>query len=368
MAVTSFDRRMMAAAIRYSYRNLGRTGTNPSVSTLLVRDDGDVPVIVGRGTTAIGGRPHAETEAIQEAGDLAKGATAYVTLEPCAHHASTPPCAEALVRDGIKRVVSATTDPDGRVSGRGYKILEDGGIEVEPDVLAPEAEYAMAGYLTQRKFGRPHVTLKLAVSQDGMIGARNRGQVGITGPVSNSASHVMRATSDVILIGIGTALEDDPALTCRLPGMQDRSPARLVLDCNLRLPMDSALVRSAHENPVIVATTQPPDAEKHRQLSQSGCIMLACEQSAGGVALPELLEDLAGRGYSTVLVEGGAAVAAAFLEAHLVDRIRLYVGPGSIGKDGVPAPISPDNMPPGFNLIGTDTFGADLRYEYERSS
>ncbi|MCP4314650.1 MAG: bifunctional diaminohydroxyphosphoribosylaminopyrimidine deaminase/5-amino-6-(5-phosphoribosylamino)uracil reductase RibD [Hyphomicrobiales bacterium] len=368
MAVSAFDRRMMAAAIRYSYRNLGRTGTNPSVSTLLVRDDGDVPVIVGRGITAIGGRPHAETEAIMEAGDLAMGATAYVTLEPCAHHASTPPCAEALVRDGIKRVVSATTDPDGRVSGRGYKILEDGGIEVESDVLASDAEYAMAGYLTQRKLGRPHVTLKMAVSKDGKIGGRNAGQVTITGPVSNSASHVMRATSDVIIIGIGTALEDDPSLTCRLPGMQDRSPARLVLDRNLRLPLDSALVRSAHDFPVIIATTRPPDSEKYHQLSQAGCIILACEESGGGIALPELLEDLAGRGYSTVLVEGGAAVAAAFLDAHLVDRIRVYLGPGVIGKDGVSAPLTPDNMPSGFNLIATETFGADLRYEYERSS
>lgn len=366
MAITPFDRRMMAAAIRYSYRNLGRTGTNPSVSTLLVRDDGDVPVIVGRGITAIGGRPHAETEAILEAGDLARGATAYVTLEPCAHHASTPPCAEALVRDGIRRVVSATTDPDGRVSGRGYKILEDGGIEVERDIMAHDADRAMAGYMTQRKLGRPHVTLKMALSKDGKIGRRDAGQVAITGPISNDVSHVLRATSDVILVGIGTALEDDPSLTCRLPGMENRSPVRLVLDRHLKLPLDSALVRSAQEHPVIVATTSQPDSDKYRQLAQAGCSMLGCDDSETGIALPELLEDISGRGYSSVLVEGGASVAASFLNAHLVDRIRLYVGPETIGNDGIDAPLSPDNMPSGFDLIGTETFGADKRYEYER--
>lgn len=368
MAISPFDRRMMAAAIRYSYRHLGRTGTNPSVATILVRDDGDVPVIVGRGITAIGGRPHAETEAIKEAGELAIGATAYVTLEPCAHHASTPPCAEALVRDGVRRVVSATTDPDDRVSGRGYKILEDGGIEVERDVLAIEAENAMAGYLTQRKLGRPHVTLKMALSKDGKIGRRDEGQVAITGDVSNAVSHVLRATSDVILVGIGTALQDDPSLTCRLPGMEDRSPVRLILDRHLRLPLDSALVRSAHKHPVIVATTSDPYSEKYRQLADSGCSLLACEETGTGIALPELLEDLSGRGYSSVLVEGGASVAASFLNAHLVDRIRLYVGPQEIGNEGIPAPLSPEAMPSGFSLVDTQTFGTDKRFEYERAS
>lgn len=266
MAASEFDNRMMAAAIRYSYRNLGRTGTNPSVTTLLVRTDSDVPVIVGRGITAIGGRPHAETQAITEAGQLAAGSTAYVTLEPCAHHGSTPPCAEALVAAGVKRVVSATTDPDGRVSGRGYQILRDAGIVVETDVLADQAQYAMAGYLTQRAAGRPHVTLKMALSKDNKIGCTGTGQVMITGPQSSAMAHIQRATCDAILIGIGTALEDNPSLSCRLPGMTDRSPTRIVLDSHLRLPLDSALVRSAHDLPLIVATTQLPDHETYKQL------------------------------------------------------------------------------------------------------
>ncbi|MEM6464316.1 MAG: bifunctional diaminohydroxyphosphoribosylaminopyrimidine deaminase/5-amino-6-(5-phosphoribosylamino)uracil reductase RibD [Pseudomonadota bacterium] len=368
MAVTEQDRRMMAAAIRYSYRNSGRTGTNPSVATLLVRNDGDVPVIIGRGITALGGRPHAETQAMAEAGELVKGATAYVTLEPCAHHASTPPCAEALVSSGVKRVVSATTDPDGRVSGKGYKILVDGGIELETDVLKSQADYALAAYLTQRKTGRPHVTLKLAISSDGKIGRRGSGQVSITGPVSNAATHIRRAMTDIIVVGIETVLEDDPSLTCRLPGMEDRSPVRLVLDRQLRLPLNSALVRSAREHSVIVATVMPPEDDKHRQLVSAGCTMLACDETESGIALPEMVEDLAVRGYSSLLVEGGAKVAAGFMDAGLVDRILLYVGPHSLGGEAIDAPLTLQTIPSDFHLIGTDVFGQDTRYEYERPS
>ena len=255
MAVTDLDRRMMAAAIRYSYWHLGRTGTNPSVSTLIVREMDGEPVIVGRGLTALGGRPHAETEAIGEAGELARGATAYVSLEPCAHHGSTPPCAEGLINAGIKRVVAATTDPDDRVSGRGYRMLRDAGIEVEENVLAPEARYALAGYLTRRTINRPHVTLKLALSADGKIGRRCAGQVHITGPVADVMNHAARSAADAILVGIKTVLEDNPSLTCRLPGLEGRSPTRIVLDSQLRLPLDSALLRSARDVPLILATT-----------------------------------------------------------------------------------------------------------------
>ncbi len=366
MVATEFDNRMMAAAIRYSYRNLGQTGTNPSVTTLLVRNDGDVPVIVGRGITAIGGRPHAETQAIAEAGKLAVGSTAYVTLEPCAHHGSTPPCAEALVAAGVTRVVSATTDPDARVSGRGYQILRDAGIAVETDLLAGPAQYAMAGYLMQRAAGRPHVTLKMALSSDNKIGRAGSGQVFITGPGSSAIAHTQRATSDAILIGVGTALEDNPSLNCRLPGMAARSPTRIVLDSHLRLPLDSALVRSAHEIPLIIATTQLPDSDTYKRLSLAGCVMMACEEDAQGIALPELLDDLAGRGISTVVVEGGARTASSFLKAGLVDRIGLFEGQAEIGPQGLDAPLNPHNMPKGFKLMSTRVFGDDTYREYQR--
>ncbi len=192
----ALDRRYMAAAIRLSRKHSGLTSTNPSVATLIVRDDGKEPDIVGRGVTAIGGRPHAEAEALAEAGDLARGATAYVTLEPCAHHGRTPPCANALVTAGVTRVVGGASDPDERVSGKGYAILRQAGIEVIERVLAEEAADAMAGYLTRSLKKRPEVTLKLALSQDGMIGRPGEGQIAITGEVSRRQVHMMRATSD----------------------------------------------------------------------------------------------------------------------------------------------------------------------------
>src|SRR5690606_33021789 len=257
------DRRYMAASIRLSRRNLGLTATNPSVGTLIVRDG----VVVGRGVTAIGGRPHAEPQALAEAGSLAEGATAYVTLEPCAHHGRTPPCADALVTAGVARVVGAASDPDPRVSGKGYAILREAGIEVVEGVLANEAADLLAGYLTRARLKRPEVTLKLAVSSDGMIGRRGEGQVAITGAVSRRQVHRMRAESDAILIGIGTALADDPELTCRLPGLEARSPARIVLDAALRLPVASKLAAGARQTPVLLASSVEADGERRAALA-----------------------------------------------------------------------------------------------------
>jgi len=367
LAVTAFDRRMMAATIRYSYWHLGRTGTNPSVATLIVREIDGEPVIVGRGITATGGRPHAETEAIGEAGERARGATAYVSLEPCAHHGSTPPCAEGLIRAGIKRVVAATTDPDDRVSGRGYAMLRDAGIEVETDVLAAEAQFALAGYLTRRMKNRPLITLKMALSRDGKVGRRGGGQVPITGEQAVAMNHVSRAATDAILIGIGTALEDDPSLTCRLPGLEQQSPVRIVLDRRLRLPMDSVLVRSAHAVPVMVATTAGPNDPRYLELQAAGCRMMACDDNADGIALPELMDDLAGVGISSVIVEGGAAVARSFLKSALVDRIVLYEGRITIGGDAIDAPLTPRRMPTGFALTRTLQLGDDRLSTYQRS-
>src|SRR5262245_1545226 len=235
----ALDRRFMAAALRLSGWNQGRTSTNPSVGTLIVRYDGGGPVIVGRGITALGGRPHAEAEALAEAGALAVGATAYVRLEPCAHHGRTPPCANALVAAGVARVVGAASDPDPRVSGKGYAILRAAGIEVVENVLAAEAQDLMAAYLIRSSRKRAEVTLKLAVSRDGMIGRLGAGQVEITGPVARRQAQLMRARSDAILVGIGTALADDPLLTVRLPGLETRSPVRIVLDRKARLPLAS---------------------------------------------------------------------------------------------------------------------------------
>jgi diaminohydroxyphosphoribosylaminopyrimidine deaminase/5-amino-6-(5-phosphoribosylamino)uracil reductase len=361
----ALDRRFMAAAIRLSRKHSGLTSTNPSVATLVVRDDGG-PLIVGRGVTAIGGRPHAETEALAEAGELARGATAYVTLEPCAHHGRTPPCANALVSAGVSRVVGGASDPDERVSGKGYATLRQAGVEVVERVLAEEAADAMAGYLTRSLKKRPEVTLKLALSQDGMIGKPGEGQIAITGEVSRRQVHMMRAVSDAILVGIGTAIADDPELTVRLPGLANRSPARVVLDRNARLPLTSRLVQTAREVPLLVATCIEADPARKIELERAGVGFLATETFDGRIALPELLEDLAAKGMSSVLVEGGAATAKHFLDEGLVDRIVLFRGAVVIGEGGLAAPIDEDHMPSGFRLMREATYGDDRVAEWAR--
>ncbi|MDP3895910.1 MAG: bifunctional diaminohydroxyphosphoribosylaminopyrimidine deaminase/5-amino-6-(5-phosphoribosylamino)uracil reductase RibD [Mesorhizobium sp.] len=359
---TEDDRRFMAAAIRLSRKHLGLTATNPSVGTLIVRDG----IIVGRGVTAIGGRPHAETEALAEAGALARGATAYVTLEPCAHHGRTPPCANALVNAGVSRVVGAAADPDERVSGKGYAILRAAGIEVVEGVLADKAADLMAGYLIRSERKRPEVTLKLAVSDDGMIGREGEGQVTITGAIARAQAHVMRAETDAILVGIGTVLEDDPALTCRLPGLEDRSPVRIVLDRAAKLPGVSRLARSARQVPVLVAVGPEADPAQRAELESLGVQFIATETYEGRIALPELLEDLAARGIATVMVEGGAATAGAFLDENLVDRIALFGGAVRIGPRGIAAPLARDHMPDGFVEIRAASYGPDTYSEWVR--
>ncbi|OWO93094.1 riboflavin biosynthesis protein RibD [Rhizobium esperanzae] len=252
MSVTPDDEGFMAEAIRLSRRHLGRTGTNPSVGCLIVKDG----VVVGQAVTALGGRPHAEPQALAEAGDLACGATAYVTLEPCSHHGKTPPCAEALIAYGVARVVISVTDPDPRVSGRGIAMLRQAGIEVDAGVLETEGRRSLAAYLTRQTKNRPYVTLKLAVSADGMIGREGGGQVAITGPEARAEVQALRAETDAILVGIGTAVADDPLLTVRTPGLEAQSPIRILLDPALALPLTSKLVQTAREVPVIVVASE----------------------------------------------------------------------------------------------------------------
>lgn len=368
-SISADDLRFMAATIRYSRRNQGLTGTNPSVGTLIVRDDGDGPVIVGRGVTALGGRPHAEPVALAEAGERARGATAYVTLEPCAHHGRTPPCAEALITAGIARVVVAATDPDDRVSGKGFALLREAGIQVDKGVMAEESADQLAGYLIRSFKKRPEVTLKLAVSADGMIGKTDAGQVPITGPISRAQTHLMRAQTDVILVGIGTALADDPILDCRLPGLEPRSPIRVVLDSALRLPLTSKLVGSAATIPVWIACGADADSGQREELQKAGCRILATESDDGMIALPELLDDLAAQGIATVMVEGGAGVAEAFLQQGLVDRLMLFRSEYVIGSEyGVAVSGLEGHIAEEFVAKRHAHYGADSFVEYVRKS
>ncbi|MFB2562600.1 bifunctional diaminohydroxyphosphoribosylaminopyrimidine deaminase/5-amino-6-(5-phosphoribosylamino)uracil reductase RibD [Rhizobium sp. IMFF44] len=367
MAPRPEDERFMAAAIRLSRRHLGLTSTNPSVGCIVARDG----VILGSGVTALGGRPHAEPQALAEAGEAARGASAYVTLEPCSHYGKTPPCAEALIAYGVARVVISVTDPDQRVSGRGITMLREAGIEVDTGVLETEGRRSLAGYLLRQTRNRPYVTLKLAVSADGMIGKTGEGQVRITGDIARAQVQMLRAESDAILVGIGTAISDDPELTCRLPGLEDRSPLRIVIDEQLQLPLGSKLVQTARKYPVIAVAGHPPSFDdntdaaflgRRAALDATGVEVLQSNSSEPG----ELLEALGTRGISSLLVEGGARTARRFLDAGLVDRILLFQGPADIGEGGIESPVLKSNIPADFIHVGESRFGDDLCYEYER--
>lgn len=385
---TREDERFMAAALRLARHNLGLTSTNPSVGCLIVKDG----KILGRAVTAPGGRPHAETQALAEAGEEARGAIAYVTLEPCSHHGRTPPCADALIAAGITRVVISILDPDVRVAGRGVLMLREAGIDVDVGVLRYEGERVLEAYLMRQRNKRPHVTLKLAVSTDGMIGRKGEGQVRITGSISRAQVQVLRAETDAILVGVGTASADDPQLTVRLDGLDNRSPIRIVLDRRLELPVGSKLVRSARDLPLIVvagaADLPSPRArgegargadegrDRSASLARRGgeYAQRRAALEAAGVevlctdSIADLLTALASRGISSLLVEGGARAAHDFLDAGLVDRIMLFTGPAAIGEYGIEAPFDRESVPRGFALRRTARYGDDIFEDYERDT
>src|SRR5882672_6356351 len=254
----------MALALALGRRGLGRTWPNPAVGAVIARNG----IIVGRGWTQPGGRPHAETEALRRAGAAARGATLYVTLEPCSHHGKTPPCADAIIAAGIARVVSALVDPNPDVAGAGHWRMAEAGVVVEVGLGADEARRAHAGHIRRVQDGRPHVILKLAVSADEKVALAGRRPAVITGEPARARVHRMRATSDAVLTGIGTVLADDPLLTCRLPGM--RSPVRVVLDRTLRLPLASKLVATARQTPLWVVTGEGAAREREQALAAQG--------------------------------------------------------------------------------------------------
>ena len=321
------DDRHMRHALTLAERALGRVAPNPAVGCVIVSAEGRV---VGRGWTQAGGRPHAETVALAQAGEAAHGATVYVTLEPCAHFGQTPPCADALIAAGVARVLAAVEDPDPRVKGKGFEKLRAAGIEVVAGVLEKEAAALNAGFFLRVTQNRPLVTLKIAQSKDGKTIRKSGGQW-ITGEEARRFGHLLRAKHDAILIGTGTALADDPELTCRLPGMEDRSPQRIVLDTQLRLPTRSKLATTARQVPVLVMTAaQGGDALRAPGVE----IVEIAKNDSGRLDLAAVLRELARRGITRLLVEGGATVAAAFLEADLVDRLEIFTAPIELGDKG----------------------------------
>ena len=363
------DQRFMQLALSLGRRGQGRTWPNPAVGAVVVKDG----VIVGRGWTQPGGRPHAEPEALGRAGEAARGATLYVTLEPCSHFGRSPPCADAVIAAGISRVVSAIEDPNPEVGGQGHARLRAAGIVVDVGLCAAEAARDHAGHFRRVRDKRPHVTLKLAVSADDKIGAAGHKPVAITGVSAQTQVHQLRARSDAILVGIGTVLADDPLLTCRLPGMEARSPVRVVLDRALRMPGDGRLVHSARQTPLWVMTSDFSEAPAAVKLGAAGAqvIRVATTTNPAGLDLPAVLHALSGKGITRLMVEGGARVASSFVASGLADEIWLLRGPDMIGADGVPAlgalPLAAITQSQSFKVHASETFGKDTLTIYERA-
>jgi len=361
------DRRFMDLALTLGRRGLGRTWPNPAVGAVVVKDG----LIVGRGWTRPGGRPHAEPVALAQAGEAARGATLYVTLEPCSHVGKSPPCVDAVIAAGIKRVVSAIEDPNPEVAGQGHAKLRGAGIEVDVGLMAEEAARAHAGHFRRIRDKRPHVIVKLAISTDDKIAGLGHKTVAISGDVANARMHLLRAQCDAILVGIGTVLSDDPLLTCRLPGMVARSPVRVVLDRRLRIPAKSRLVHSARSTPLWVITSELAEAPAAAILGANGTQVIRLRSRApAGLDLPEVLRALAERGITRLLVEGGARVASSFVSAGLADEFWLLRGPNAIGADGVAAlgalPLSAITQSQAFRVRASESLGQDALTIYER--
>jgi len=359
------DARYMALAFTLGRRGLGNTWPNPAVGAVIVKEG----VIVGRGWTQPGGRPHAEVEALRHAKKAAQGATMYVTLEPCSHQGQTPPCADAIIKAGIARVVSALEDPNPEVAGKGHERLRAKGITVDIGLGADSAAHVHAGHIMRVTQQRPYVMLKLAVSADGKAGLANRKPAAITGEAARVRVFQMRAASDAIMVGIGTVLSDNPQLTCRLPGLFEHSPVRVVLDATLKLPLATSVVATVRETPTWVFTSSKPSVIAEEILQQRGCKVFRVGDVDGRLDLEEVLKVLAEQGITRLMVEGGPKVAGAIAAAGLVDELAVLRGEKTIGAGGI-APL--EGMPlDGFtgqlHARGSEKLGPDTLEMFERT-
>lgn len=325
----------MQVALAASRQAEGRTGSNPPVGCAIVSSEGRLLAV---GHTASGGRPHAETEALAMAGEMAAGATAYVTLEPCAHTGQTGPCTDALVAAGIARVVIAIRDPDPRVNGRGIERLAEAGVEIQIGIEAEAARRVMAGFLSRVIRERPLVTWKTATSLDGRIALSDGAKRWVTGPAMRRYVHLQRSRSDGLLSAIGTVLADDPEFTCRTPGLEGDSPHRFILDANLRTPPDSRMFKTAPEVGVTIFCRADSDPQAAVALRSAGAdVQSVLVDSAGRLSLADVMQAIALSGCGNLLVEGGGKLGASLLRDGLVDRILWTRSSYLIGDDGIPA-------------------------------
>lgn len=353
----------MRAALALGRRGLGSTWPNPSVGCVLVYRGR----VIARAHTAPGGRPHAEALALEAAGEAARGATAYVTLEPCAHAGQTAPCADALVAAGITRVVIASPDPDPRVDGRGVARLRAAGVAVDEGVLAEEGEELHAGFLSRVRRGRPLVTLKLATTLDGRLATRTGESQWITGAEARRAAHALRGRHDAVMVGVGTVQTDNPELTCRIPGYAPRPPVRVVADSHLRTRLTARLVATAAATPTWMLHRDGADEARAEAFRAAGVILLPVSAGPTGINLEAALAALGGAGLTRVLVEGGAQVAASLLRGGLVDRIAWFHAPSVMGGDGWPAAqafgVTSLGEMPRFERVSTRAVGPDMLTE-----
>ena len=352
----------MRAALGLARRGLGGVWPNPAVGCVLVREDLDGRV-VGRGWTQPGGRPHAETESLGRAGEEARGATAYISLEPCDHHGQTPPCSQSLIDSGVAKAVIAIRDPDPRVCGKGIARLNSSGIEVEEGVLEDEARRLNLGFFLKTTNKRPMFTLKLATDRFGCIPAPGEDNL-VTGLLARQRGHMLRARHDGVLFGIGTVMDDDPEYTCRLPGMLSLSPVRILLDSDLRLTKTSKLMQTIDKSPLWIIAGKKGDFPGSR-------IIVAGEADGNGRSSPLwIAEELARRGLTRILIEAGPKVAGAFLGAGLVDRIAWFKAPRQVDGGGVAAveAFELDSLTNGSQFAKTSVMdvGGDILECYDR--
>lgn len=356
----------MKMALSLARRGLGRTWPNPAVGCVIVKEG----LIVGRGWTQPSGRPHAETLALAQAGNAARGATAYVTLEPCAHHGKTPPCSEALIEAGIARVVAAMEDSDPRVSGRGFAQLRAAGVIVETGLCAQDAAEDNAGFFLRTELGRPFVTLKLALTLDGRIATRTGDSQWITGPAARRRVHALRASHDGVLIGAGTARADDPSLTVRDLG-HAHQPIRIIAAQSLSIPLESTLARTAREVDVWLCHGAAASEERRAAWRAAGAELIHCENSDAGLEPLSMLQALGAKGLTRVFCEGGGHLAASLLRADLVDRLIIHSAGVLIGADGISGVAAMGREvlsdAPRLRLISLNQLGQDVEHIWERS-
>lgn len=370
MTTDAIDAAHMRAALALARRGLGNVAPNPAVGCIVVQPDQGNGRVVGRGWTQPGGRPHAETQALEQAAAAAAGATAYVTLEPCAHHGETPPCAEALIGAGLKRVVIACRDPDPRVDGGGVAALRAAGVEVTTAVGEAGALALNRGFFERLASGRPLVTVKTATTLDGRIATHSGDSQWITGAPARAHGHGLRASHDAVLIGSGTARSDDPHLTCRLPGLLERTPVRVVLDGHLTTPLTAKLVASAGAVPTWIITLEGNEKNRRAAFVDAGVDVIEVPADADGrPSIASALQALGGRGLTRLLVEAGGRLVAGLLRAGMVDRLVWYHAPMLIGGDGTSAAaafgVDTLTEAPIFRRVDCRAIGDDLMETYE---